>query len=218
MSESQPAARYRPDVFEVETIDQAKRIILTAEDTTTDERWRVETPYLADAIGEFLDPGKDSVVIDYGCGIGRLSKELIQRHECTVLGVDISLSMRQLAPAYVGDARFAVAPRTAFKALIDKGMRADAAIAIWSLQHCVKPADDIALIRYALKPGGLLFVCNTFHSAVPTDAGWADLGGDVRGLLCERFEELAHDPLSAEHTTDFIAGIGYLGKYRKPAA
>jgi len=217
VSENTASVIYAPDVFEVDSIEQAKRIILTAEDSTTEDRWRVETPYLADEIDAFLQPDAKSLIVDYGCGIGRMSKELIARHDCTVLGVDISQSMRQLAPGYVDGPRFAVSPRPAFKAMADRGMRADGAIAIWSLQHCAKPRDDIALINYALKPGACLFVCNTHHTAVPTNVGWADVSGDVRRLLSETFEEIDHAPMAAEHTTDFIAKIAYLGKYRKRA-
>jgi hypothetical protein len=42
---------YRPDVFDVNDIAQAKRVILTAEEgSTTEERWQTETPYVADLI------------------------------------------------------------------------------------------------------------------------------------------------------------------------
>jgi hypothetical protein len=34
----------------VATINDAKRIILTAEDSSTEHRWTTETPYLADRI------------------------------------------------------------------------------------------------------------------------------------------------------------------------
>ena len=215
MSENPASVVYAPAVFEVDSIEQAKRVILTAEDTTTEDRWRIETPYLADEIDAFLQPDAKSLIVDYGCGIGRMSKELIARHDCSVLGVDISQSMRQLAPGYVDDPRFAVSPRPAFKAMADWGMRADAAIAIWSLQHCAKPQDDIAMINHALKPGAGLFVCNTHHTAVPTSAGWADVGGDVRSLLADTFEEVDHAAIAAEYTTDLIARMAYLGKYQK---
>ena len=96
MSESEKKATYRPEIFEVGDLQSAKEIILTPEpDTTTEERWEYETPFLVDEIGRALTLDSTSFVLDYGCGVGRLAKELIKRHQCHVLGVDISSSMRQ---------------------------------------------------------------------------------------------------------------------------
>lgn len=206
---------YNPDVFEVTTIDEAKRIVLTAEDATTEDRWRVETPYLADGIGAYLEPDASSLIIDYGCGIGRMAKELIARHGCSVVGVDISTSMRQLAPGYVGNARFAACSWNVVDAQIDHGLQVDGVIAIWSLQHSPKVDEDIARIARMLKPGGGLYVCNLERAAVPTNQGWVDTGFAIQTLLAEAFEEVAIEPLSADHTSDGIASVAFIGKYRK---
>src|SRR5258706_10939744 len=53
---------------------------MTPEGATTAERWENETPYLADLIAEQFDITADSLLLDYGCGIGRMSHELIKRH------------------------------------------------------------------------------------------------------------------------------------------
>lgn len=42
---SQFPITYDPRVFDVTTIEDAMRIILTPEDSTTDHRWVTETPY-----------------------------------------------------------------------------------------------------------------------------------------------------------------------------
>ncbi len=215
MSDSSKRVSYNPDVFEVTTIDEAKRIVLTAEDATTEDRWRVETPYLADGIGAYLEPDASSLIIDYGCGIGRMAKELIARHGCSVVGVDISTSMRQLAPGYVGNARFAACSWNVVDAQIDHGLQVDGVIAIWSLQHSPKVDEDIARIARMLKPGGGLYVCNLVRAAVPTNQGWVDTGFAIQTLLAEAFEEVAIEPLSAEHTSDGIASVAFIGKYRK---
>lgn len=215
MSDSSGPVTYNPDIFEVRTIDEAKRIVLTAEDATTEDRWRVETPYLADSIEAYLKPDVGSLIIDYGCGIGRMAKELIDRHDCTVIGVDISTSMRQLAPGYVGNSRFAACSWNVIDAQIDHGLRVDAAIAIWSLQHSPKVDEDIARITRALKPGGGLYVCNLERAAVPTNRGWVDTGFSIKTLLADAFEEVAIEPVSPEHTSDGIAEVAFIGKYRR---
>lgn len=215
MSEKAATAQYNAGVFEVRSIEEAKRIALTAEDTTTEQRWRVETPYLGAAIAKFLEPGKDSLVLDYGCGIGRMAKELIERCDCSVIGVDISLSMRQLGPAYVGSGRFAACSWAVLESMIEHGLRADGAIAIWSLQHSPRVEDDVARLDRALKPGAGLFVCNINRAAVPTDRGWLDTGFDIKALLANAFEEVAIEPVAEAHTSEAIAAAAFLGKYRK---
>jgi hypothetical protein len=66
----------------VNNLAEAMSIILTPEGSTTADRWETETPYLADLIGQQCALRPDSLVLDYGCGIGRLAHELISRHNC----------------------------------------------------------------------------------------------------------------------------------------
>ena len=70
------AFAYDPSVFNVSDMNQAMRIIMTAENSTTEERWRTETPYIADLIGQKISITRDTLLLDYGCGIGRVAKEL----------------------------------------------------------------------------------------------------------------------------------------------
>jgi cyclopropane fatty-acyl-phospholipid synthase-like methyltransferase len=206
---------YRPQVFQVDTLDQAKSIILTPEDSTTEERWEKETPYLADEATSFFGLGPDMIVLDYGCGVGRMAKALIERSGCTVIGVDISQPMRQLAPAYVEDDRFAICARPALESMIASGLRVDAAIAVWILQHCPNVEEEIAVIDAALKPGGQLFVCNNLQATIPTDLGWVDTGFDIKTLLAESFEELSRQRISPDHVAPILSATGFIGKYRK---
>ena len=69
---------YHPAVFHVNDIAQAMAVIMTPEGSTTAERWEIETPYLADLIAQELTITPDTLLLDYGCGIGRLAYELIQ--------------------------------------------------------------------------------------------------------------------------------------------
>jgi hypothetical protein len=41
------ALTYNPEIFSVPNLSQAKNIILTAESSTTEERWKTETPMLS---------------------------------------------------------------------------------------------------------------------------------------------------------------------------
>ncbi|HVJ74958.1 MAG TPA: methyltransferase domain-containing protein, partial [Casimicrobiaceae bacterium] len=83
-------ARYRPEVFDVPDEAAARAIILTPEGgTPTETRWERETPYLARLAVAELQIVAGMRVIDYGCGIGRLARELIAKTHCNVVGVDV---------------------------------------------------------------------------------------------------------------------------------
>lgn len=182
---------YNPQIFAVGNMAEAMNVILTPEGMTTAERWQAETPYLADLIGRRIAITPDTVLIDYGCGIGRVAKELIARHGCRVIGVDISASMRALAPMYVGSDRFFTCAPEMIDTLIARGFWVDAAISVWVLQHCHKPDEDIARLRRAIKPGGDLFVLNNNQRVVPTrEASWVTDELDIKAMLTADFDLL----------------------------
>lgn len=176
------SAVYDPSVFlNVGSVDEAVRIILTPEaGQTSAQRWQNEAPYLLGLIEQRLP--RQAHVLDYGCGIGRLSKPLIEKLGCSVVGVDIAPNMRGLAASCVESDRFFALPPSQLYRLGEEW--ADAALAVWTLQHCFRPQDDIANIKAALKPGGLLFLVNNVARAVPTTTGeWVHDGVDIDQML-----------------------------------
>ena len=209
--------RYTPQIFDVANVEAAKRIILTPEnDDSTDERWAKETPYLA---GEFIDAlavTDASILVDYGCGIGRLSKELIERTGCTVVGVDISTSMLALANVYVSSDRFIGCAPAGLRRLIDNGLQADGAYAVRSLQHCLTPADDIQLICDTVTFGALLCVVNSVYRLIPTDQGWINNGEDIVEICARKFDEIEDRPLPQESVHEAVRNSSYFKVFRKP--
>jgi len=200
--------RYNPGIFSVNTIDEAKRIILTKESQDgPEERWRKETPAIMSILKNewSLCPGK--VIVDYGCGIGRISKELCNLG-CHVIGVDISSEMRKLAVEYVDDInRFLVVSPDQFKDMISRGLQADYACAIWVLQHCLYPEDDLNTIKNSLKwRGGLFVVNNKFSRAVLVrDRVWQDDKINIWELCAKYFRQ--------SRLLQFPDGVGIESKY-----
>ena len=188
-------ALYYPKIFDVTTMQEAKQIILTAEPgTDTESRWAIETPYVMELIAATFDPHPDMIVLDYGCGIGRLAKTMIDAWACSVIGVDTSPRMRALSIDYVGSDRFLAVSAAQFDTMVRAGLRVDATIAVWVLQHCFAPGDDIARIQRALTPEARGFVLNMPTRAIPavndTSADrmfWASDEIDVAKLLRAAF-------------------------------
>jgi SAM-dependent methyltransferase len=152
---------YDPRIFVCRTSEEARQIILTPEvGLSTNERWERETAYLSEMI---IWPDDARLVIDYGCGIGRMMRNT----RPSVLGVDISPSMRAHGEAYLTmDGARARDDRTAcgfispdcLELLIERGLRAQGAMAIWTLQHTLDPRACIRTIFNALLPGAPFYV------------------------------------------------------------
>lgn len=191
---------YNPAIFDVADLDSARRIILTAgPDLGTEERWERETPYLADLAADRLKLTPDKLLLDYGCGVGRLARAIIEKTGCQVIGVDISAVMRGMAPTYVSDPRFSVVSRNVFDGMVRRGLRVDAALAVWVLQHCRTPATDVGLILRSMTVSAQLLVVNALNRAVPVvEKTWAADGINIQELLDSKAVTLARGVLDAE--------------------
>ena len=206
------AVSYDPSIFDVETIEDAMQIIVTPEaGMTSRHRWAVETPYLISLIDRHLITR--SIVLDYGCGIGRLAKPIIEAYGCEVIGVDISPNMRALAESRVNDYRFMTLPPEMLHLLRPEAC--DLAIAVWTLQHTFGIRLDVDRIAKMLRPGGKLFVVNNIGRVVPTSGGWIDDGVDVRAVLQDQFTELEYSQLGDEIAPSPFRESTFRGLYQK---
>ena len=201
-------------MFDVANQQQAKQIILTPEGgASTEERWERETPFLSRDIGAFLEPSSRSVVLDYGCGLGRIARELIISHGCRVLGVDISSSMRQLAPGYVADERFSIISVPMFASMVDHGLRVSSAYTAWVLQHCPNVAQAVNWIKSSIQPKGRFYVLNNNRSAVPINNGWVNDGVDIKALLESEFTLQGYSRLPQEASVKAVIENTFIGKF-----
>lgn len=216
--DERPSPIYFPEIFEVQSVEQAMAVIVTPETgITTEERWERETAYLIGDIGTFLAIGPHSCVLDYGCGIGRIAKPLIETFGCRVVGVDTSQSMRQLAPQYVQSDRFVAWSPEVFDDMIRQGFQADFGVCLWVLQHVMDARGVIKRIAGALRPEGLLYAMNQLRRCVPTDQGWCDDGDDVPAALRSVFSEENVHPLPAEAITADLGSRTRIQVLRKRA-
>lgn len=179
---------YDPARFtDIETVDEAVEIILTpTEGMTAKQRWADEAPALMRLMERFIEP--NSFVLDYGCGIGRLAKPIIQKLGCRVVGVDISSNMRALATSLVDSDAFCAVSSDMFDyffAPVNSPLKFDAAISVWALQHCVDIDRAIDRIAYSVHENGKLFIVNNKgNRCIPVEGGdWADDGLDIEIMI-----------------------------------
>lgn len=153
---------YIKEVFDVVTIDHAKHVVLTS-DPANPNKFQEETDFLINKIIEESIIPEGSKVLDFGCGMGRISKELVHRLNCHVIGVDISDSMLNFAKLYV---RSLKKFETKNSYLIPNSV--DAALAILVLQHVENPEQEIENIFSCIKPGGYFVLLNEHVRYVPS--------------------------------------------------
>jgi SAM-dependent methyltransferase len=106
-----------------------------------------------------------ATVVDYGCGVGRMTRALVERHRLRVLAVDRSAQMRRHARRYLPGRylRSGVVEILSDAELLHRYPAAgavDAIFAIEVLQHVPEPILDELLPRLLamLMPSGRLFV------------------------------------------------------------
>jgi len=180
---------YTPSIFDQKSIAAAKQVVLTVPRDIADEFWDRATVATGNLIMEAMRPTQDDVLLDFGCGIGRLAKELIGRTGCRVVGVDISAAMRGHAVEYVASDRFSVMSSEEFAQLSANRTRTfSGAYAIIVLQHVLEPQIELRRIAATCNVEAPFFVYNCINRCVPSNKGWVNDGQDVGRLASEIFD------------------------------
>jgi len=138
---------YNPEFFNPSCIEEAKKIILTDEDIP--DQWESETKWTMDFFREKNLFNEESIVLDWGCGIGRLSKPIIEEFNCKVVGVDFQPNMLKYAREYVNHPNFTAINNEEFFELPDNYFTTG--IAVWALQHAVHSNPIMTCIKKKLK-------------------------------------------------------------------
>jgi 2-polyprenyl-3-methyl-5-hydroxy-6-metoxy-1,4-benzoquinol methylase len=146
--------KYRGEIFNPVSLQHAKDIVLTPSPDRPD-KFEHDTKFLIDIIEKQNIINDKSCVLDFGCGMGRNSKELIDRFGCNVFGTDISINMLKFATIYVDNPKLFVTCNR-----VNVTGAVDVVLSSFVLQHVEKPIEEIEHIVSVLKPGGYLILLN----------------------------------------------------------
>lgn len=198
---------YIKEVFDVTTFEQAKNTVLTP-DQDDPKKFEKETNFLVDVIANNVSLNEDSVVLDFGCGMGRIARELINKFQCKVIGLDISASMLTFAKLYTANIRKFQGTHS-----YTTPDSVDVALSILALQHAEDPKKEIDNIISVLKPGGTFILLNESIRFVPNDVDasryviWHDDGFDIFGYIESRLKKV--------NSVQYISGKHDVIFYRK---
>jgi SAM-dependent methyltransferase len=151
---------------------------------TMEERWKIETPIFADIISNQLTL-ETKLVLDYGCGVGRLAKEVLSCNDkVSIIGVDSSPKMRDIAKEYVSSERF-----NTFG--LDFSEKVDFAYAVYVFQHIPLP-QVIGVIEKVSSLSNRLLVVNSLGRMAVSEKGFVNDGFDILGELHKHFNKFSH--------------------------
>lgn len=134
-------------------------------------RYNEETPFF---VKKILSLCNGMTILDYGCGVGRISKEILKQDPLKiVVGVDDSKDMRQQAIENVNHHHFMSFDPRALSMEAQEGFF-DMAILVYVLQHipAIEIREALQRIHYYLKDDGILFYCSSnYRMAIRFDTG-----------------------------------------------
>lgn len=181
------------NLFKPKTFEEAKKMVVgDSNGILSAKRYAEETPVFARKILSLVNAPADRypLIIDYGCGIGRLAKEILRQDDnITIKGVEPSIEMRELMENSFEPPHFAcINPKNA------SIYNADIIIVVYVLQHvpAIELRETIRSIHSLVADNGLLFYCGSdVRMAIQYDTqAFCDdrfLGVDVQEELSRYF-------------------------------
>jgi len=156
-------------LFKPSSLEEGKHgVVGDCNGISMEVRYAEETPVFARKILKLL--GKGAYILDYGCGVGRIAKEIFKQNTGVyITGLDASEEMRKLAVENVSSDQFRTMDPRDF---IEEGF--DLVYLVYVLQHipAIEIREALQRIHFALKDDGILFYCSSdYRMAIRHDQG-----------------------------------------------
>lgn len=185
---------YISQIFVPTSLEHAKNICLTPDQSDPD-KFILETNFFINFLKENNLVLPETYVADFGCGMGRVSKQLIEQIGCNVTGFDISFPMLLTAKNYINSDKF-TAKKYNKNINEQYNERFDIIISSFVLQHSEHPEIDINFIKRSLKSDGVFILINEDKRYLPVDIKnnsvvWHDDGIIIKDMISKYFECLS---------------------------
>jgi SAM-dependent methyltransferase len=158
---------YISQIFTPTSLEHSKNICLTP-DKNDPNKFVTETNFFIDFLKNNNYVSSSTNVADFGCGMGRISKQLIDQIGCNVTGFDISYPMLLTAKNYVDSDKF-ITKKYSKNTKENYNKQFDVIICLFVLQHSEHPEFDIDFIKKSLKDDGVFILVNEDKRYVPVD-------------------------------------------------
>lgn len=162
-------------LFEPKSFEEGKNCVVgDCNGYTMQERWDQETPLFAKEISKYIPEG--GTAVDYGCGVGRLAKIILdlRNDETFIIGVDESEEMRNESERYINNTGTfdSCAPEQLTNEINDMEKKADLIYLVYVLQHvpAIYIREILSRISFNLKDDGKFIYCSSdFRMAINFD-------------------------------------------------
>jgi SAM-dependent methyltransferase len=178
---------YIKEVFYPSSLEHAKHIALTS-DPNKPNKFYEETQSVINMFRPSAYISNSSRVLDFGCGMGRMSKAIIEEYNCNVIGVDTSPGMRKYAVEYVNNPEKFTCLES-----YNEPESIDIAFCFFVLQHVQFPQKEIDSISSVIVENGYLALLNEPIRFVPSGVDkdnyviWEDDKFNIEAALFEKF-------------------------------
>jgi len=191
------------NLFKPKNLEEGKNAVVgDCNGFTMEQRWGAETPAFAEKILRFAR--REAEILDYGCGVGRIAKEILEQNNTVyIIGIDTSLEMVDKAYGYVAsEDRFIPRVISEFD-VKDKEKKFDIAYCVYVLQHApaIEIREILSRIYSHLKDDGFFIYCSSdYRMAIRFDGkGFFDdrfLGVNLQEEIERFFDKI--EPLFSE--------------------
>ena len=183
---------YIKEVFQPTNLQHAKDICLSP-DSNDPDKFQKETDFFVEWLIAQGFVSSDLKIADFGCGVGRISRELIIKTNCNIMGFDISSVMMDQAISYINSPNFTSHVFNDWIPYNDT-TKYDTVIASLVLQHSEYPIKAIEFISNIIEDTGYFILVNEGTRFVPYDVDpngwviWKDDGINIEKEVNQYFD------------------------------